>query len=34
VPAGIVLGALVGLFFDRRSVRKARTVTVEHQQVD
>ena len=34
IPAGLVLGALVGLAFDRRSVRKARTVTVEHEQVD
>jgi hypothetical protein len=34
VPAGVVLGAIVGLAFDRRSVRKARTVTVEHEQVD
>ena len=34
VPAGLVLGAIVGLAFDRRSIRKARTVTVEHQQVD
>lgn len=34
VPAGVVLGAVVGLAFDRRSVRKARTVTVEHEQVD
>lgn len=34
VPAGLVLGALVGLAFDRRSVKKARTITVEHEQVD
>jgi hypothetical protein len=34
VPAGVVLGALVGLALDRRSRRRARTVTVEHQRVD
>lgn len=34
VPVGVVIGALIGLAFDRRSVRKARTVTVEHEQVD
>lgn len=34
VPAGVVLGAIVGLAFDRRSVKRARTVTVEHEQVD
>lgn len=34
VPAGVVIGAIIGLAFDRRSVRKARTVTVEHEQVD
>jgi len=34
VPAGLVLGALVGLAFDRRSVKRARTITVEHERVD
>ena len=34
VPVGLVVGALVGLAFDRRSVKKARTITVEHEQVD
>ena len=34
VPAGIVLGAIVGLAFDRRSKRRARTVTVEHERID
>lgn len=34
VPVGVVIGAIIGLAFDRRSVRKARTVTVEHEQVD
>ena len=34
VPAGIVLGAIVGLAFDRRSKRRSRTVTVEHERVD
>jgi hypothetical protein len=34
IPAGLVLGALVGLALDRRSRRRARTVTVEHQRVD
>ena len=33
VPAGIVLGALVGLLLDRRSVRRARVVTAEREQV-
>lgn len=34
VPAGVVVFGLIGLAFDRRSTRKARTVTVEHEQVD
>lgn len=34
IPAGVVLGALTGLAFDRRSRRRARTVDVEHQHVD
>ena len=34
VPAGVLLGALIGLALDRRSRRRARTVTVEHQRVD
>ena len=33
VPTGIVLGALVGLLLDRRSVRRARVVTAEREQV-
>lgn len=34
VPAGVLLGALVGLALDRRSRRRARSITVEHQRVD
>lgn len=34
VPAGVLLGALIGLALDWRSRRRARTVTVEHQRVD
>ena len=34
VPAGVLIGALIGLALDRRSRRRARTVTVEHQRVD
>jgi hypothetical protein len=34
VPAGFALGALVGLLLDRRSVRRARTVTAELERVD
>jgi hypothetical protein len=34
VPAGILLGALVGLALDRRSVRRARTVTAELERVE
>jgi hypothetical protein len=34
VPAGIVLGAIVGLALDRRSVRRARTVTAELERVE
>ena len=34
VPAGIALGALVGLLLDRRSQRRARIVTAEHEQVE
>jgi hypothetical protein len=34
VPAGIVLGALVGLLLDRRSVRLARTVPAELERVE
>jgi len=29
VTAGVVLGAVVGIIVDRRSVRRAKTVTVE-----
>jgi hypothetical protein len=31
IPAGIVLGAVVGLILDRVSVRRSRTVTVERE---
>jgi len=34
VPAGIVLGAVVGLLLDRRSVRRARTVAAELERVE
>ncbi len=34
VPFGFAVGALVGLLFDRRASRRARTVEVEHQRVD
>jgi H+/gluconate symporter-like permease len=34
VPAGIVVGAIVGLLLDRRSQRTARIVTAEHEQVE
>ncbi len=34
IPAGLVLGALVGLPLDWASRRRARTVTVEHREVD
>lgn len=34
VPAGIVVGALVGLVLDRRSQRRARVVTAERAQVE
>ncbi|TPX02687.1 potassium transporter Trk [Schumannella luteola] len=34
IPAGVVLGGLVGLAFDRRSRRRARTVEAQHQRVD
>ena len=33
VSAGFVLGALVGLLLDRRSTRRARTVTAELARV-
>lgn len=33
IPAGVVLGAIVGLVLDRISVARARTVTVEHEVV-
>jgi hypothetical protein len=33
VPAGIVLGAVVGLVIDRVSIARARTVTVEREIV-
>ncbi len=34
VPAGIVLGALVGLVLDRLSIRRARIVDAELEQVE
>jgi len=34
VPAGIALGALVGLLLDRRSQRRARIITAEREQVE
>ncbi|QEO09148.1 hypothetical protein [Protaetiibacter larvae] len=34
IPAGVLVGALIGLAFDRRSKRRARTVTVEHERID
>ena len=34
VPAGVLFGALLGLALDRRSVRKARVVTAEREQVE
>lgn len=34
VPAGFALGTAVGLLLDRRSVRRARTVTAEHERVE
>ena len=34
VPAGIVVGAIVGLLLDRRSQRRSRIVTAEHEQVE
>ncbi|MEO8095647.1 MAG: hypothetical protein ABI632_12070 [Pseudolysinimonas sp.] len=33
VPAGVALGATVGLIIDRVSIARARTVTVEHETV-
>ncbi|AWB90715.1 potassium transporter Trk [Salinibacterium hongtaonis] len=33
IPAGIALGALVGLLLDRRSSKRARQLTVEHESV-
>jgi hypothetical protein len=34
VPAGIALGAVVGLLLDRRSQRRSRIVPAEHERVD
>lgn len=34
IPAGLAIAAAIGLVLDRRSRRRARTVTVEHQRVD
>ena len=33
IPAGVVLGAVVGLILDRRSRRRATSVSVEHESV-
>ena len=33
VPAGVVIGAIVGLLLDRRSQLRARIVTAEREQV-
>ncbi|MEO8261135.1 MAG: hypothetical protein ABI566_01085 [Pseudolysinimonas sp.] len=33
IPAGVALGAAVGLIIDRVSIARARTVTVEHEVV-
>ncbi|HEU4807899.1 MAG TPA: potassium transporter Trk [Homoserinimonas sp.] len=33
IPAGVVLGAIVGLILDRRSRRRATGVSVEHENV-
>lgn len=34
IPAGIVLGGVVALILDRSSVRRAKTVSMEHTIVD
>lgn len=34
VPAGIALGAVAGLLLDRRSVRRARTVTAGLERIE
>lgn len=34
VPFGVAIGGVVGLILDRRSKRRVRTVTVEHERVD
>ena len=34
VPIGVALGALLALFLDRISLRRTRTVTVEHERVE
>ena len=33
IPAGIALGAAVGLIIDRVSIARSRTVTVEHEVI-
>jgi len=33
VPAGVALGATIGLIIDRVSIARARTITVEHEVV-
>jgi F0F1-type ATP synthase assembly protein I len=34
IPAGLVLGAAVGLIIDRVSIARARTVVMEHEVVE
>ena len=34
VPIGVALGALLALFLDRLSIRRTRTVAVEHERVE
>lgn len=33
IPAGVVIGAVIALVLDRRSLRRARTVTAVHETV-
>lgn len=34
IPAGVAVGALVALVFDRVSIRRARAATVEHETIE
>lgn len=34
IPAGVVIGAVIALVLDRRSLRRARTVTAVHETVE